>query len=450
MSPTWIDSYCVLRDRATELRGVLELDDGTHVPNTTGHDAIAIASVFDLATRRDGSPGLVSRWITTLTELADDALAAPFESYPANPSFWDLLADAVVYLDDRIVPAPAPEIWTALDRQLVEGESRNEFSDVIFSPVHYDDVYLDQYTRFRDQRGADVLPVPTGMNGVPKPIPRTTNADVLALRTQWGRLLAHSPFIEGTSGVVSRWRAASEDVDALAHGDPDDVYPNNNEFWRVLGQVAAHVAVASEDGPRRNAGPSGEVPFGPFASVKTFDDLFLAQLNALRTQRGSDVMPVPTGSGGSQMAIPRTTNADVVQLADYWTKQLAAVKKVSGREAIEARWKTALADVDKLARAGKPTEVYAKNNEFWHSLGPLTTHIAAADEAPTPWDRFKESLDYSIHHIPETIESAAVAVGHGAAAVAEEVKSIAWGTVRTPLILGAVGLGAYLLLRGGD
>jgi len=446
MFTNWIDSYCALRARAVELRGELELVDGSFVPRTTGHDAIVIAAVFDLAIRGDGGLGLVARWISTLADLADDALVAPFEPYERNPSFWSTLADAAVYLDDLDVPAPTPEIWKALDRQLDAGQTRNAVTE----PLHLDDVYLAQYAHYREERGADVLPAPAGMTGASKPIPRTTNADVLELRALWAQLFHQAPAVAGTARIVTLWSAASADVDSLAHGDPDQVYAKNNEFWRTLGAVAIHVAVASEDGPRRNAGPSGPVPFGPFdaTKVKTFDDLYLAQLTLLRAQRGSDDLPVPSGAGGSRMAIPRTTNADVLQLADYWTKQLHGVKRVAGADAIETRWSATIADVQKLAKAGKPTDVYARNNEFWHALGPTTTHIAAADEAPSAWDLVKESLDYSIHHLPETLEAAAGSVGHAAAAVADEVKAVAWGAVRTPLLIGGAALvGAYFLFR---
>src|SRR5206468_143691 len=102
-----------------------------------------------------------------------------------------------------------------------------------------------------------------------------------------------------------------------------------------------------------------------------------------REKRGTDTLAQPAGFSGGDRPIPRTTNADVIALADYWTAQLARVKRVAERDAIESRWKMATADVDKLARTGKPDNQYAKNNEFWRTLQQTAIHVAVADEAPS-------------------------------------------------------------------
>ncbi len=41
----------------------------------------------------------------------------------------------------------------------------------------------------------------------------------------------------------------------------------------------------------------------------------------------------------------------MIALAGYWTTQLAGVKRVMGRDGVDARWKLALANIDKLALA---------------------------------------------------------------------------------------------------
>ena len=64
---------------------------------------------------------------------------------------------------------------------------------------------------------------------------------------------------------------------------------------------------------------------------------------------------------GLKRSIPRSTNADVVALAVYWTRQLDSVKKVFGHEGVAQRSKLALADVDALARKSAPSAIYPKN-----------------------------------------------------------------------------------------
>ncbi len=44
--------------------------------------------------------------------------------------------------------------------------------------------------------------------------------------------------------------------------------------------------------------------------------------------------------------IPRTTNADVLQLATYWSNARAKVKNVAGFTDATAKWKAVVAEVD--------------------------------------------------------------------------------------------------------
>src|SRR5205823_2420868 len=94
----------------------------------------------------------------------------------------------------------------------------------------------------------------------------------------------------------------------------------------------------------RNVGPSGDGPFKHFDNVKTFDDLYNAQFKYLRELRGFDNLNPEPGMGGANDQIPRTTNGDVVLLADYWGRQLADVKEVFGHDGVVKKWKTVLAD----------------------------------------------------------------------------------------------------------
>lgn len=301
--------------------------------------------------------------------------------------------------------------------------------------------------------------------------PRTTGADVIAIAALFDPALrAH-----GTPGVLRRWRATLDELQTDALTDPHATYAGNRSFWASLEVVAVALddlivrppapalwsALLAQIGETsgeaiRNAGPSGDGPFKHFDNVKTFDDLFIAQLAYLRDKRGSDVLPQPAGFSGGDKLTPRSTNADVIALADYWTAQLARVKHIAERDAIEARWKIATADVDKLARPGKPDDRYAKNNEFWRSLQQTAIHVAIADEAPSKTDLAIASLEASLAHLPNTIGAAAekgadfiADVAHAAGHVVNEAGKGLLAGLGKPVIYGAAGLlGLYLLTRG--
>jgi hypothetical protein len=287
--------------------------------------------------------------------------------------------------------------------------------------------------------------------------PRTTGADAIAIAAVFDPAMqAH-----GTPGVLSRWRLVLDDLRRAALPAHDDPYSENRSFWNSLEGAAVFLddariasppstgwaALLAEVGTHlaRNAGPSGAVPFGPFASVATYDDLYLAEYKLLRDQRGADTLAPPTGSGGITKPIPRTTNADVLQLASYWGTQLGAAKRIMGTDTITAKWHAAMSDVDQLAKPGKAGDVYAKNNEFWRTLGDVAIHVAVAVEAPSTWGLVVDSVKDSVSHLPETLGHAAGTTVHAAESVGEGLL----GLLKKPLYLGAGLVGLYLLTRNG-
>jgi hypothetical protein len=224
------------------------------------------------------------------------------------------------------------------------------------------------------------------------------------------------------------------------------------EIWNAL---CAQLADATE---RRNVGPKGDGPFKRFENVKTFDDLYLEQFKYLRDLRGFDKMKPDPGTTGPEKLIPRSTNGDVVALADYWTHQLGAVRRVMGHEGVASEWQAARADVDHLARTGDPNAVYPKNNAFWRALQKTAIHVAVADEAPTATDLAIEALKHSVTSLPDTLKAGARAIGSGAAQVASDIaqgigkvandagKGLFKG-FGTPLLVGAGVVGAFLIAR---
>jgi hypothetical protein len=299
--------------------------------------------------------------------------------------------------------------------------------------------------------------------------PRTTGEQVAAIAA------AFTPAIRTNAAprVVTRWRGVLADIQHDALADLHDTYIGNRTFWATLEAVAVYldnlalrppamrawsalfaIIDAGDDGPR-NAGPSGDGPFKHFDGIQTFDDLYNAEFKYLRELRGDDKMQPDPGMSGVERTIPRTTNADVIALGDYWTRQLSAVKDIMGTDAVTKTWRAAMADVDQLARRAEPTAVYTKNNAFWRALSQTAIHVAVADEAPSKWDLAKDAIKDSIVHLPDTISTVAskgvdviADTAHAAGKVVNEAGKGLLSGAGTPLLIGAGVLGALLLFRG--
>ena len=305
--------------------------------------------------------------------------------------------------------------------------------------------------------------------------PRTTGHDVIAIAAVFDPYVRELPLRYGGHGLARRWRAIVDDLERHALDNPRAEYAENRAFWRALPAVCVFLhsegvplpptevwdalrAVVFDETELRNVGPKGDGPFKHFPNVKTFDDLYIEQYKYLRDSRGSDELAPEPGMGGTKYKIPRTTNADVIALADYWSKQFADAKEVFGHAGAMQRWKRAVADVDQLARKGDPNALYPKNNAFWRDLKSTAIHIAVADEAPTKWDMAKDAIKDSIKNLPENIKSgaekAATAVAGAAGDIAQGVGKIAneagkglFSGFGTPLLIGGGLLGLFLISR---
>ena len=208
--------------------------------------------------------------------------------------------------------------------------------------------------------------------------PKTVGDDVIAIASVIDPYVRAQPDNFGVYAFARRWHACIYDLEYNALVSPQSEYAENQSFWETLPHICVYLhgqgaalppaevweALLEELGSElRNAGPKGDNPFKHF-DVNGFDELYTAQFNYLRQLRGADDKDAEPGMVGARRPIPRSTNADVIALADYWSKQLLSVKKVFGHEAIAARWKQSHVDVD-AARKADPTAVFAKNNGFW-------------------------------------------------------------------------------------
>lgn len=309
--------------------------------------------------------------------------------------------------------------------------------------------------------------------------PRTTGSDAITIAALVDPIVRAEPFGRVGATTLDEWLATLGDLAADALVSPVREYLHNDPYWRALAEVCVELDAAGAPLPPsalwdamidqltrpidlRNLGPKGDGPFKHFDGVKTFEDLYLAQHKYLAELRGSDKLDPPPGGGGGKRIIPRTTNSDVIQLADYWSKQLKQVRRVFGHDGVQNRWNNAVGHVNFLARSGKPDAVYPNNNVFWRALQSTAFHISAADELPSETQLLLDSLSESIHSLPERLKAGAEAVASGAAKGAEAVASEAGKIVNAagkglfsgfglPLLLGGGALvGLALFARRGD
>lgn len=327
------------------------------------------------------------------------------------------------------------------------------------------------FTSARESRGSiEVKPFITDQASWP----RTTCGDVIAIAAVIDPHVQYLPDRFGAAGVSAQWRARLDEIERLALHDADEIYPANRAFWRTLHMVCIFMSSLERRSPDatalaalihqldepialRNVGPKGDGPFRHF-DAKTYSDLYLEQFKHLRDLRGFDNKDPEPGMTGVKKVIPRTTNSDVVALADYWSKQLDAVKKVFGHEGVERRWNAALAPINTIARPGDPYAVYPKNNGFWRDLQGTAIHVSVADESPSKGDLMLDSLKDSLKGLPESIQAGVNAVGKGAVSLASDIANGAgkianeagkglFSGAGMPLLVGAGLVGMFLIAR---
>lgn len=288
--------------------------------------------------------------------------------------------------------------------------------------------------------------------------PHTHTLDAAALLAFFDRAVARVR--PHAAAVWQHWEACVEEVaTTLATAPAHTAFPGNRALWRCLAttallldqhqlavpaaaQVAALLRALRTPWPQtppRNA-PRGTPPFAR-AGLAAFEEVWLAQFQHVRAQRGFDTAP------GNRI-LPRATNADVATLAAYWTQQLAAVKPVMGRAAILERWAALQRHIATATQGQPPTATFTRLADFWRTSQDVAVHVAVADEAPTQGDLALAALKTSVGQLPQTLAHTASVVADGVTAGAGAVADKLGTFLRRPLLLGGGALGLYLVLRG--
>ena len=289
----------------------------------------------------------------------------------------------------------------------------------------------------------------TGVNpfaeGMPA-VPATWNADVLALADYWTDQLARIGNRASDAYhqlVYLCWRQVLHRVmqDAI-HASALDTCTHNVEFWNVLVLLTMH-SDASDEKPtpwtcrvpcgrdHRNAQAVDTGPTLDFPAAKTWDEAAQMQRDTFSKLRSEDLV-----TGRLIHRVPRTTIADVRQLAAYWASSLAKVGEHSSADIsykrVLRRWKDAVAEVDRIPPNADPASVYEHNTDFWEAVLTIAIQIAVTAEAPTRWTLVKEATKQAIAELPNTLKTT--------------MQYVAGSALVKPILYAGAGLGGLALL----
>ena len=199
---------------------------------------------------------------------------------------------------------------------------------------------------------------------------------------------------------------------------------------------------------------------------QTYDDIYVQQLADFRKLRGFDEMDEPAPGTGGRLKIPRTTNADVIGLADYWDKELFKATEVVGLykrfsdSPVVKRWNQTMVPVN-AARAQHPRylgQVYPRNNNFWRDIKRLSIDIAIAKESPSPWGMIKSSIVQSAKNLPggiydvstkgaDVVRDKTVDAAKKAAEGAGDIAKSVLSSFAIPLLIGGGVIGTYFIVK---
>ncbi len=307
--------------------------------------------------------------------------------------------------------------------------------------------------------------------------PSTTNADAILIAAIFDDRLRRAPSAFGRESMLGKWQACIANVErsAAPPADPHARYHHSKTFWECIREACLYLAKTDEPPPSGStwdairaqiADPIARNALVPLPLIggsgdtdhdQTAEETLIAQRSAYLDKRGVDdrypkpPFPMP--------AIPRTTNADAMTLATYWSNRVADVnQRHTGQLDAAARAWTACVDkISAATKAGKPEAVYTANDALWSCVRDLALDVDGAIAASAA-----DTLIGAIHKVPGMVVHGAEVAVHetgkllGAAAsglgdLAGDLAGGFFGKFTTPLLIGGGVLTVYLLTRNrGD
>jgi len=394
----------------------------------------------------DELDALARRWSHLIQDHAEDL----GDVYPSLVAWWSAQrADAPEDPSERI-----RQFWTAsldladeLDVASEFGESDLEARDALTHRFDWVEMHVSLKAHYSERRGYDLDP-----NGKTR-TPRTTNEDIRQLVALWDGVAASAPLdVFGVQGAVADWRKVSAEAKQLTDGaDPDAVFPDNRELWRVSQRLAIRVQTTRD---ARNAEDATRGDLVRFSGMKDLLELHMKLKTYFDERRGFDLDPK-----NGKTHTPRTTNDDVRQLVAIWDRIAASARlDVFGVKGAVADWRAFASEAKQLLKAADPDAVFAKNYQLWRVSQRLAIRGQTGNEEPPPFD-FWDALGKNVMRAPERIGDALGVAGDaagkvvgGAASVAGDAvggaaKAVAQAgaPVLRPLLIGAGVVGAGVL-----
>ncbi len=157
---------------------------------------------------------------------------------------------------------------------------------------------------------------------------------------------------------------------------------------------------------------------------------------------------------------PETTNGDVRQLAEVWTRVHGKIWRsdlVRAKQHKDA-WNEAKSQIE-IATAGADLAAPFIHNElFWLRWTKRQgIYLSAVRDMPSKWEMVVDSVKDSVTRLPETLATGAEAVADASASVAKKAGEVASAPVRglfgglfgklgTPLLIGAAVVGGVIVV----
>ncbi|HEU4731287.1 MAG TPA: hypothetical protein VFT22_25510 [Kofleriaceae bacterium] len=339
------------------------------------------------------------------------------------------------------------------------------------SIVTWNDLYHQLWIQAAQSRGTITsvgeLPGSTRYSTIPE-WPRTTGADAIAIASLIDPILSALPLRPGGYGITRLWQTAVIELESLAFAHPAAEYAHNRSLWSTVLAVAAHLDTMDAPLPDQEAWEALLATLwspiarhrnasrpAPTLAEPTFEKMWVAQRGALARMRGSDLHDTAPGEPGGAMEVPRTTYADALDLAVYWSKALVqlqakvmadSIPMPAGFEEAQARWHAA-SDVERYGSARKPEDVYPRNHELWRAMHALSMTLGVLDAPPTPYV-LPDVPRAAVADLPSRIADAAGTVAQAISKFAHDAGTgLAAGLGKPLLIGGGVLLGLILLLH---
>jgi len=115
---------------------------------------------------------------------------------------------------------------------------------------------------------------------------------------------------------------------------------------------------------------------------------YLAQKRAYTERRGATLV--------GNVAVPKTTTADVLELATWWTNEIDKLRAggdlTDADRAAIARWRACLDVISRRAAVVARTGVYPDNPHAWACIAQLANHLAERSVTPSWWQMARAAV----------------------------------------------------------